>query len=892
MSSPPSQPADHRIGTSRPPLGGSSGESGAAGLGSPTMPSAAGNPFVESQSQSQRERTLHTTSNRPFPGSNSPIGSPPMSGSATMSRAPSLSNLDISASTSESVLLSIKCPTLVRDSALIRFQPETTVLQIKQSIQRTWPGKPQVQGLRFIRGGRLLNDDETVRDFTAGTDPNEPASVHLVIRPDAWLDPKNRPTPSRRSSYLRQLPLTSPLTTPGIPENPELESASYFTTLPTSVASPPRHQRLSLRTASANLRWDSFSATDNRHSNSTRDGSSVSNASSSNCDTPIERSSTSRGHGDLPWTSSRFAEPPTMRQHSDHGVWDLERDFALPSNVTSEDDHFRQIFMATAPDNYPLLAESARLVYSFYLDQYCRLYQASQKGQLDASDYQSGEDDSGDVHDADDLDSDDESADLARSVEKELFGWEPFERPPLERQHEVAKGQDLEYMYQEVQCNGLPYLLQLAVTTADRQRSAAMAQLLQRMTRLRSIIKMLDSMTRFADVLARTSSADPAHAALVPPSILLPPSLFAQGPAAADAHLQQRQQREGANNTNALQVPGHAAPAAPHLLPQAVRTTLAGMTELTWNEIFSMMVPLFFLGLKLGIMLYVFARGASTLKRYTMMGAAVLYVFWEAFKMIKRRTDTRQAARQRQAAAAAAAAAGAAGAGANQGVAGLAEGVPRPAGANVPHANLENSTSGGGEAEADPLAPLPPVHAPRRFSSANPTLYNPEHWLELLAFIGMDSEDEELGLLPAPGTTVDAPRRRGRVFHLIVVPLVLFFVTLVPEIEMKRRRAIEEREDAVRNAVRMREERENRIRELRSQQQQQQQGQAQAQASEGEEGQMASGDYKGVLGEYSERILRRRRGVGGGVLDGRDAEAIRAAVRADEGDEGEDLQMF
>ncbi|SPO41612.1 uncharacterized protein PSFLO_07094 [Pseudozyma flocculosa] len=829
---------------------------------------------------------------RPFPSSSSSSSggggtmslhhsAPPSTpGSAPMSRAPSLSALDISADVGEGVLLSIKCPSLVRDSARIRFHPDTTVLQIKQSIERTWPGKPRSQGLRFIRAGRLLADTETVAEFAVGTDPSEPVSVHLVIRPDAWLDPKNRPTPSRRSSYLRQVPLASPLLTPGLRDI----SSSYFTTLPTS--SPLQSQRTSPRAQPTPLPEDRPVPSGSH--------SSVSTASTrSSGATPVHAPSTTRP-GRLSRQSSRSGDGADMHGFGGGMWWNTAvADFALPARMTTassmppaSDDHdkFRQILMATAPANYPLLVDSATLLHDVYLERYRRLYRASQKGQL------SGEapvsalagDGDGEESDDDNADEDEDVLSLAQSVEDELFGWEPIDMPALDRRPDVPGGKELEYLYHEVQCNGLPYLLQLAVTPSDRQRSAAMSQLLGRMERLASTIKLLNSLTMHASLLAGAADVAPfAPSAMSPASgTALSPDLHAQLPARAAVAAAAPPPLGGADPQNP-QPRGRAA--AAQLVPVAWRSTFAGLAELTWNEIFSMTVPLFFLGLKLGIFLYVFGRGASDMKRFAMMAAASIYVVWEAVKLVKRRTEMRLAARLRQRAAAA----GQPNAHPEAGAAEAGDGgVARPAGANVPHAPAAGAGTGTGEGETnDPLAPLPPVHAPRRYTTSEPSLLSVEHWLERIAYIGMESEDEDLGLLPPLGSPRPAARtrRRGRVFHHVVVPLVLFFATLVPDIEMKRRRAIEEREDVVRDAVSKAEERIERIRAMQRDDAAQAQAQAQAQGEEGRDK---------VLKEYSDRILARRRGgTAAAGMDGRDAEALRAAVRADEDDEGE-MQFF
>lgn len=69
-------------------------------------------------------------------------------------------------SSQDEVLIAIKCPSLDRDSILIKAPLDASILHVKQIIERTWRGAPKAHGMRCIRAGRLLHDYDLLQEMT------------------------------------------------------------------------------------------------------------------------------------------------------------------------------------------------------------------------------------------------------------------------------------------------------------------------------------------------------------------------------------------------------------------------------------------------------------------------------------------------------------------------------------------------------------------------------------------------------------------------------------------------------------------------------------------------------------------------------------------------------
>lgn len=228
----------------------------------------------------------------------------------------------------------------------------------------------------------------------------------------------------------------------------------------------------------------------------------------------------------------------------------------------------------------------------------------------------------------------------------------------------------------------------------------------------------------------------------------------------------------------------------------------------------SLVVPLFLLSLKLGFLLWIFGRHASYTKRLVMGGMAAAWIVWEGWGMYRRRAVVgvmrerverereraeRQARRVEMAAQAGV-----------QLPAAVARHLPPP----LPAAQAGGGGGGGGELRQRLPAGPPrigrPPGAPRPRIREPHSRLSPRYWIARIATIGLVEEAHELGLAPrtvagrpaappAPRLRADdrmglARAARRRVLRTIVVAVVLFFGTLSPEVERKRRRALEKRE--------------------------------------------------------------------------------------------------
>jgi len=109
---------------------------------------------------------------------------------------------------------------------------KTRVQDIKTHISSTWKGKPKTDGIRLIARGRILNDSEVVGKALATTPeiPSPPHPIHVVIRPNAWTE-KLPLAPPR--------PLSAPPTASTYPPIPNTGSipASSSSPLPSSLRS-------------------------------------------------------------------------------------------------------------------------------------------------------------------------------------------------------------------------------------------------------------------------------------------------------------------------------------------------------------------------------------------------------------------------------------------------------------------------------------------------------------------------------------------------------------------------------------------------------------------------------------------------------------------------------
>lgn len=545
------------------------------------------------------------------------------------------------------------------------------------------------------------------------------------------------------------------------------------------------------------------------------------------------------------------------------------------ASQASADAHavLEQTLRVTAPQNWPLLVQ----VLETACDEYILMYEAIYNQAVAAQKLASGwPDDSSAACEPS------APSELLTDVEITLLGWDPVALPSADSSAgSTSESQgEMQFLYQQVSHRGLPYLLRISSQPIDVERSEALNTLLERITILRSMIDKIDNIIRLGSLFGTASSA----------------------PLVGRAGASNRASDADAARLAAPQQRGRIAHAT-----SAVRDWIVGLRNVTLADVTAVLVPMFFIGLKVGLLLSVMLPGADTVKRYFVIGMAAVYVVFESFRIVQRRERARQRMQPRQApprpplADAGDAAAGnpnpPAG-GENQG-AGVVADVAAPAGANVPSAPSHEEQVER-QATEEPLRPLPPPQAPARFRSRSRFTY--DWWIDHMAFVGLDSEDAELGLLPPPAPTrggpagssapPDTPHADGWVRRVVssswVMPVVLFVVTMMPEVEQRRKRAIEERERVIRKWTRLEHERRQRAREILAQQAETDKPPALERVDGGDT------LLQVKRTQYADRIARQRRTTEAVDVDpdDLDARAALAAAAEDDDDDFEDMNIF
>ena len=372
--------------------------------------------------------------------------------------------------------------------------------------------------------------------------------------------------------------------------------------------------------------------------------------------------------------------------------------------------------------------------------------------------------------------------------------------------------------------SGLPYLLHTppALLTSPSRPSLPKVKSL---ARANSILKILTTMLQLLITFQPSSPAIAHGRALLRPSSSNPLG----GGISPELAL------------NAGGRPGHFHAAGPGAGGGPVRRRATISITLHLDSLLQLMLPLFFLSLKLAFLLFIFARHASPTKRTALIVMAVGWVLWEGVAINRRRRI-------------AAANAGGGGGGAAAGVANGAGGnrdrdrerdrdrdrerrrMARYL-ADQERANQQavdqaaNPVRQAGAPQDQAAVPAPPAAGaqPPRLRRATPrppsagnrgantptrrephSVLSPKYWINSLAAVGLVAEARELGLSPRyiagrPIAPV-GPQRTNltrwerkqvelrKLARMVGTGFVLFFATLVPEIERKRKKALEKRE--------------------------------------------------------------------------------------------------
>jgi Ubiquitin family len=148
-------------------------------------------------------------------------------------------------------------------SFLLEVPNASTIHNIKTEIAKTCPGGPRIEGQRLIYGGRLLRDDEHVRDISPvgilyqisskhsivdnlsqSKSPQGLLTIHLAVHPSAWTtSPPDRqlPVPNIGSAPTHQTP-SPPFRNPTLNTIPLTPYLAYpNTNAPSAPFIPPTH---------------------------------------------------------------------------------------------------------------------------------------------------------------------------------------------------------------------------------------------------------------------------------------------------------------------------------------------------------------------------------------------------------------------------------------------------------------------------------------------------------------------------------------------------------------------------------------------------------------------------------------------------------------------------
>jgi hypothetical protein len=408
--------------------------------------------------------------------------------------------------------------------------------------------------------------------------------------------------------------------------------------------------------------------------------------------------------------------------------------------MTPQDAHLANIIENMEPSNYSSFRSLLTWSYYQHVDMYEQMWK-EMYGQWSKEAGISEQDNTRSVEElAKEMScSEEEIISAVKLVESEALQW-----PSLAAELEQSSKADESAMtYKSVTLQGLPYLLQVK----RDPRSGPLAVLLGRIRKLQDLVHRMDKLISYQTLFEQASNTS-----------------------ALQADMRSRQSAMLAAATaagNAAGIPGGAAaaPNAPRARVYRVRL------EFNAYNILNVAVPAFLLSFKVTLLVYVFTRGASTFKTCLIAGAGAAFVLLEAWKTAQRQNRNRAQAAQ------------------------PANPATRQGDTSAADAGREQA------AEEDGFDSLRP-RAPIRRRALSPLAI--DYWIESLAYIGLESEERQFGWHPLP-TAASRPQQRSYLAKIfqdqILLPLLLMFVTLIPEIEQKRRRAIDQRDDLIRSTA-------------------------------------------------------------------------------------------
>ncbi|GAA5839408.1 hypothetical protein JCM11251_003970 [Rhodosporidiobolus azoricus] len=676
----------------------------------------------------------------------------------------------------------------------------TSIGALKQRLEDSWDGKPKKEGFTVVKGGRVLRDVEVLKEVFEDeikVTPTPELVLHVIVRPTAWSQP---------FSFSAAPAANSPSLSSSIPSS----SSAIHTT--TSAASPLRHPTTPFLSDATE---DVLAATP-----------LPSPGIGEHAAPPVAAA------GPAPSSSASLPPTPTIRETPPTPVpTPPQREGYAPAYLSAASSAAGTALPAPTAASVPAAAASVGastspfLPYLSHLQRLIPLQRAllllnlqkahvHYQGLVGALTAQLA---AGEIT----AQGEEEEAGMKELSEvEELFKglglWALVEQAEKSAEKEYEErivqfagcGQAIgraQAEFRVVQLNGLPYLLHTPLQDAPPPPH------LPTLVRLRRAQTLHHTLTTLLQLLITFQPSVPAIA-----HGRAGPGMGGQSATGGAGGIRQgyRPMQPGAPQ-QAVDIAALAAAAGvpvpgPAGAPRVRRAATLSIT-LNVDTLLSLLVPLFLLSLKLAFLLWIFGRHASTTKRIALGVMAALWVGWEGWRLLQnagaagrrrraagqavgeqnaRGERERQAERERRRAARAAGAAG----GDQQ-----APQAP-PAAPGQPAAA---PAAGAGQVAAPPVAAGPQPRTRRR--SPPPSLLSPKYWLNALAAVGLVAEARELGLQPRfiagrpiPPAPPTPPSPLRRALRNVWVGIVLFFGTLSPEVERKRKKALEKRERLVR----------------------------------------------------------------------------------------------
>lgn len=92
-------------------------------------------------------------------------------GGASHSRLSGPNDMGADHAADSTVHLAIKCPSLadngLAESTILSVPSHHSIAQVKQKIERTWPGQPKAEGMRCFKAGRVLTDETLISSIVS-----------------------------------------------------------------------------------------------------------------------------------------------------------------------------------------------------------------------------------------------------------------------------------------------------------------------------------------------------------------------------------------------------------------------------------------------------------------------------------------------------------------------------------------------------------------------------------------------------------------------------------------------------------------------------------------------------------------------------------------------------